>query len=335
MPRQLSVRRFYLSGKNKISISNPCHSRTLQCLWRLLLLVLLCYLIVLWQSGQQDGAPALVADVALRQRVQIFCIIVTYGHRHEGVGVHVKRTWTKHCNQYLFVSDDSHEELEPAVFMHRPDKWQRMRAHMEYVYKYHYFDENHWFLYANDDNFVVVENLRFMLQHHNSNEPIYFGCKLRTPQNETYMYGASAMVLSSEALVRFVLQALPNASLCSQEDHGDAADEQFGICMSNVKVLAGDSRDVWSNHTFLPFEAEVHVGSRMNASLEKHKYFLDRSYYEVHNLRLPVSKYSISYHVEYMPDIYDLYYFTHLVNIFGQIQHKDIQNAFGSADVKP
>lgn len=66
----------------------------------------------------------------------------------------MKRTWSKHCDKYLFVSDDAHEELEPAVFLNLNDKWMQMRAHFEYVYKYH-FDEGDWFLYANDDKYEL------------------------------------------------------------------------------------------------------------------------------------------------------------------------------------
>lgn len=38
------------------------------------------------------------------------------------------------------------------MFAHINDKWQQMRAQLEYVYKYH-FDEGDWFLYINDDKY--------------------------------------------------------------------------------------------------------------------------------------------------------------------------------------
>lgn len=95
------------------------------------------------------------------------------------------------------------------------------------------------------------------------------------------MYDRAGLVLSSAALEQFVLKALPNASLCSPEPQGDAAAEHLGRCLSHVHVLAEDSRDHLGLHRFLPFQLKEHMGKPLNASLEQHKNFLERSYYEV------------------------------------------------------
>lgn len=95
------------------------------------------------------------------------------------------------------------------------------------------------------------------------------------------MYDRAGMVLSSAALEQFVLKALPNATLCSPEPQGDAAAERLGRCLSQVDVVAGDSRDHLGLHRFLPFQLKEHMGKPLNASQEQHKNFLDRSYYEV------------------------------------------------------
>lgn len=151
MRRFFGTRRLFLSGKNKISILNPYSGwSSLICttLHRVAVLATLCVLTTLLL--QQQAARRELEGSRELPGGRIFCIIATYGYRHNHAAVHVKRTWAKQCDHFLFVSDDAHEELEPAAFQKLPDKWQRLRAELEYVYKYH-FEEGDWFLYANDD----------------------------------------------------------------------------------------------------------------------------------------------------------------------------------------
>ena len=48
------------------------------------------------------------------------------------------------------------------------------QAAFDYVYK-HYFDDYDWFMKADDDTYVIMENLRYFLSGEDKKEPIYFG----------------------------------------------------------------------------------------------------------------------------------------------------------------
>ena len=65
-------------------------------------------------------------------------------------------------------------------------------------------DEADWFLKADDDSYIIIENLKAFLQQHDPSDPIQFGCKLIQIVKKGYMSGGAGYVLSREALKRFV-----------------------------------------------------------------------------------------------------------------------------------
>ena len=94
-----------------------------------------------------------------------------------------------------------------------------------------------------DDTYVVVENLRYMLQPHNHTEPVYFGCKFKPYVKQGYMSGGAGYVLSKEALRRFVTKGLQDKTgITCRTDDGGAEDVEMGKCMEGLGVKAGDSR---------------------------------------------------------------------------------------------
>lgn len=200
-----------------------------------------------------------VAD-ALYRKVRILCWVMTGPANHETKAKHVKATWGKRCNILLFMSSQEDKSL-PAIALKvkegRDNLWAKTKESFKYVYD-HYFDDADWFMKADDDTYVILENLRYMLYPTDPNDPIYFGCKFKPYVTQGYMSGGAGYVLSKEALRRFVEDAMPNKKLCRQ-DHAGAEDVEIGKCLANVNVLAGDSRDPEARGRFFPFSPTHHL----------------------------------------------------------------------------
>ena len=177
--------------------------------------------------------------------VRVLCWIMTGPQNHRSKARHVKATWGRRCDQLVFMSSQTDPDL-PAVGLNvkegRDNLWAKTKQAHIYLYQ-HYWDKADWFLKADDDTYVVVENLRYLLQPHNHTEPLYFGCKFKPYVKQGYMSGGAGYVLSKEALRRFVTKGLQDKTgITCRTDDGGAEDVEMGKCMEGLGVKAGDSR---------------------------------------------------------------------------------------------
>jgi glycoprotein-N-acetylgalactosamine 3-beta-galactosyltransferase len=66
----------------------------------------------------------------------------------------------------------------------------------------HHKDDADWFMKADDDTYVILENLRYFLRDYKSSDPVYFGHHFKPIVKQGYYSGGAGYVLSKEALTR-------------------------------------------------------------------------------------------------------------------------------------
>ncbi|XP_037928500.1 glycoprotein-N-acetylgalactosamine 3-beta-galactosyltransferase 1-like [Teleopsis dalmanni] len=239
-------------------------------------------------------------------------MIMTTGYRHNLEAARIYRTWTQRCDKTLFMSDDFHDEIQPVIIS-KNEEWGKLKESLTFVYNYHYHNAD-WFLRAADDNFVILENLRYLLYPYSNKTPIYFGYKLKNKDGEAYMSSSAGYVLSKEALRRFVKSALPNTEICTPGANGKES-EELARCLKNVGVLAGDSRAEDGSNTFFPFSLSDYL---KGLKPEDHKFLYENSFYAMRNKSFPLSKKMISFSNVHRDDLYTLEYFIYNMRVFGQ-----------------
>ncbi|XP_057381630.1 glycoprotein-N-acetylgalactosamine 3-beta-galactosyltransferase 1-like [Daphnia carinata] len=258
----------------------------------------------------QDGEKA-----DLYEKVRVLCWILTSPDNHKTKALAVKETWGKRCNVLLFMSsaaDPSLPSVQLPVREGRNQLWGKTREAFRHIWN-HYRDEADWFLKADDDTYVVVENLRYFLSPYNTSKALWFGHKYKAIVETGYFSGGAGYVLSKEATRRFVEEGYFNALAC-RHDHEGAEDAEMGKCMQNLNVSAMDTRDSKGRGRFFPFVPEQHYFA---GKITPSYWYWNNIYYAPTQGRECCSDTAISFHYVNPQQMYIYDYFLYQLRPFG------------------
>ena len=145
-----------------------------------------------------------------------------------------------------------------------------MRA-FDYLYEHH-LDDYDWFMKADDDTYVVVENLRYMLSGEDPSKPIYFGHHFKLFVAQGYFSGGGGYVISKEALKRYGKRLATQCTIDKEPE-----DVNFGKCMEMLGVVTGDSRDSLNRTRFHCFDPNAHLQGSYPRGFDRYEKYGVRS----------------------------------------------------------
>ncbi|XP_052247839.1 glycoprotein-N-acetylgalactosamine 3-beta-galactosyltransferase 1-like isoform X2 [Dreissena polymorpha] len=246
----------------------------------------------------------------LEKEIRVLCWVMTSPENLESKAKHVRSTWARRCNKLLFISSVTNKTF-PAIGIDVPEGRDHLTAKTMKAFKYiyeHHMDDADWFMKADDDTYVILENLRYFLSSQNTNEPIYFGHHFKTIVKQGYFSGGAGYVLSKESMRRFGAHG-SNETVCRQD--GGAEDAEFGKCMENLGVKVGNSTDKLGRSRFHCFDPDTHLMGG----------YPDWYYqYDAHGAkkgRESISDYAISFHYVPVDKMYAMEFYIYHLRPYG------------------
>jgi hypothetical protein len=129
------------------------------------------------------------APLAAANRPKILCFIMTHSQSHQTKVKNVLETWGKRCDKLVLASDAEDPTLG-TIAMKSEATWQNLWNKLnETVLHIHdnYRDEFDWFLKADDDSYVIIENLHAfltssqVLEQAKNQQPLVYGRRFGMP----------------------------------------------------------------------------------------------------------------------------------------------------------
>jgi len=197
-----------------------------------------------------------IAD-SIQKNVRIFCWVETYPGSHKDKVVHIWNTWGKRCDKTVFISTkedkiDGIHFIKVNVTEGYHKLLQKSVAGLKYIHD-KYLNEYDWFYKADDDTYMIVENLRHLLEPHSPNNLLAFGGIL----GDIYLSGGAGYVIS-----RASLHALNQINFCNLQSSDSPEDTGISSCLTTAGVKLMDTRDNYGRIRFHSERPELHLTTK-------------------------------------------------------------------------
>ncbi|CAF2622327.1 unnamed protein product [Rotaria sp. Silwood2] len=196
--------------------------------------------------------------------VRVLCLILTTPKYILTRAKAVYETWAPQCDRYFFITEslgnnvtskqsNFTEQIPIAPIKNITAGYDHLtqKSTLAFLFAYeNYFNDFDWFVKADDDTYVIVENLKTFLSEQNTSEPVTFGYNFKVHVPKGYHSGGAAYVLSRESLRRFYGAHNDSTSNCRKD--GGSEDVEIANCLRTKGVYPGKSVDKQNRELFHP-----------------------------------------------------------------------------------
>ncbi|VDN09296.1 unnamed protein product [Dibothriocephalus latus] len=151
-----------------------------------------------------------------RKKIRLFTFILTNSKNAAKKAPYIKSTWTRRVERFLFLSNEDNSSLpaiKTVVEDNKETHFQKVITGLLFAYRQNlaYFD---YYIKAEDDTYVIPENLRFLLRAFDPDDLIMMGHVFQPNYTQTDKSDRAAYVLSRGALLAVAAGASKNLSDC-------------------------------------------------------------------------------------------------------------------------
>ncbi|XP_075253442.1 glycoprotein-N-acetylgalactosamine 3-beta-galactosyltransferase 1-like [Convolutriloba macropyga] len=247
-----------------------------------------------YKTGNEPNQ--LISLTSKWRELNILCVVITYPENLEKRTKFVNETWTRQCNKTIFVSDEHNGEFPTIKVTDQKGKselWAKSRNAIELLY-YKYLNKFDWFFKAEDDTYVVMDNLRKFLYFKDSSKLEWYGkAMINGSDNSIYPHGGAGYAFGSKALKQLVEVGFKNGPNCPKDSVSSPNyDVYLGSCLTNSGIeLIKDCFDSHGRELFHPLSFQ----DEFALAWDKSNYFYKNSLNKVATEKCCSSE-SVSFH---------------------------------------
>lgn len=203
----------------------------------------------------REYEQAFLDQVKRSSSQRILCAVFTRPSAYFTRATAVNQTWGRNCDTLLFITNLAYKTAPKPdlnfVFLNVSENSQETTSKAIKTFLYTYMNQYDfdWLLRANDDNYIVMNNLKkFLNQTPPSTNNLYYGYKYRSSSQLDFNLARVGYVIDRSTIQRFVRKYFTDDNFCKFLSGVEELD--VAQCLREMYVYPGETRDQHGRERF-------------------------------------------------------------------------------------